>query len=48
MGEKDPVKNYERFLLEGKVLNEPGIVGIRNEFKNEIEAELKLDMKLHR
>lgn len=39
--EKDPIKNYERYLIDENVLTEINIADIRNEFKSEIEAELK-------
>ena len=38
--EKDPIKNYEHFLIEQKVLDVITIADIRNEFKAEIEASL--------
>ena len=37
---KDPIKNYEKFLIESGVLKEIQIADIRNEFKNKIESEL--------
>jgi 2-oxoisovalerate dehydrogenase E1 component len=37
---KDPIKNYERFLITGNVLTEIQIADIRNEFKEKIENEL--------
>jgi len=39
--EKDPIKNYERFLLEEKILNNLSLAHIRNELKETIEEELK-------
>lgn len=39
---KDPVLNYEKFLLEESVITEQEIEQIRNEFKNEIEEHLKI------
>jgi len=39
---KDPVKNYEDYLKYTGVLNEEGVAGIRNEFKEKIEDELRL------
>jgi 2-oxoisovalerate dehydrogenase E1 component len=39
---KDPVKNYEGYLLENGVLNEMQVTEIRNEFKDKIENELKI------
>ncbi len=40
--EKDPIKNYERFLIEEDILNNPGIAEIRNEIKEHIDEELHL------
>jgi 2-oxoisovalerate dehydrogenase E1 component len=40
--QKDPIKNYERFLIETGVLSEMNIAGIRNEFKEKIENELAI------
>lgn len=39
---KDPIKNYERFLIENDVMNEIKVVEIRNEFKDKIESELAI------
>jgi len=39
---KDPIKNYEHYLIEQKVLNELAIADIRNEFKAHIESEFKI------
>lgn len=39
---KDPIKNFEQFLLENNVLNETTIATIRNEFKEKIESELAI------
>ena len=39
---KDPIKNYERFLIEEKVLNEVTVADIRDEYKAHIENELKI------
>ncbi len=39
---KDPVKSYERFLIESNVLKEIDIGDIRNEFKEKIESELAI------
>ncbi len=36
--EKDPIKNYERFLIEEKILTNPDIAGIRDEIKAEIKS----------
>ncbi len=38
--EKDPIKNYEHFLIEQKVLDVITIADIRNDFKKEIDASL--------
>ncbi|HEY6062507.1 MAG TPA: dehydrogenase E1 component subunit alpha/beta [Chitinophagaceae bacterium] len=40
--QKDPIKNYERFLIEAGVLHEMKVAEIRNEFKDKIESELKI------
>ena len=37
---KDPIKNYEKYLLESGVLYEMQVAEIKNEFKDKIEAEL--------
>jgi 2-oxoisovalerate dehydrogenase E1 component len=39
---KDPIKNYEQFLMETGILNETKIAEIRNEFKEKIESELAI------
>ncbi|HEY4874782.1 MAG TPA: dehydrogenase E1 component subunit alpha/beta [Puia sp.] len=39
---KDPVINYENFLVAEKILNETSVAHIREEIKNEIEKELKI------
>ncbi len=39
---KDPIKNYEKFLIENSVLKEIQIADIRNEFKEKIESELAI------
>lgn len=39
---KDPIKNYERFLIENDVMNEIKVAEIRNEFKDKIESELAI------
>jgi 2-oxoisovalerate dehydrogenase E1 component len=41
-GRKDPIKNYEHFLVDEKVLSEMAIADIRNEFKSYIDEELKI------
>jgi len=38
--EKDPIRNYERFLLEEGVLDNRAIAQIRDDFRGQIEAEL--------
>jgi 2-oxoisovalerate dehydrogenase E1 component len=38
---KDPVKNYENYLLSSGVLKENDIERIKNEFKEKIESELQ-------
>ena len=38
--EKDPIKNYERFLVDEKILNELDIADIGKEFKSIIEAAI--------
>lgn len=40
--QKDPIKNYERFLIESGVINEMKVAEIRNEFKDKIESELAI------
>jgi len=39
---KDPIKNYERYLIETGVMNEMKVAELRNEFKDKIESELKI------
>ncbi|MBC7865000.1 MAG: dehydrogenase, partial [Bacteroidia bacterium] len=41
-GKKDPVNNFERFLLEENILTEEKIEEIRKEFKEEIEKGLEI------
>src|SRR5689334_14319379 len=38
--QKDPLKNYERFLIETGIIKEIEVADIRNEFKEKIESEL--------
>jgi 2-oxoisovalerate dehydrogenase E1 component len=38
--QKDPLKNYARYLVEAGVMNEMKVAEIRNEFKEKIESEL--------
>lgn len=40
--EKDPIKNYEKFLLEEEVLDNLTVAHIRDEMKEKIEKELAL------
>jgi len=40
--QKDPVKNFERYLVEEGVMNEMKVAEIRNEFKDAIESELAI------
>ncbi len=40
-GKKDPVKNYESFLLEKNILTEKAIEAIKTELREHIESELK-------
>jgi 2-oxoisovalerate dehydrogenase E1 component len=42
--QKDPIKNYERYLVEQRVLTELQVADIRNEFKSTIESELAIGM----
>ena len=39
---KDPIKNYERFLIEASVVNEMKVAEIKNEFKDKIDSELAI------
>ncbi len=39
---KDPVINYENYLIAENVLNETSVTHIREEIKNDIEKELKI------
>ncbi len=39
---KDPIKNYEQFLIGEAVLDETKVAAIRNEFKERIESELAI------
>lgn len=39
---KDPIKNYQDYLIAEKVLDELDIADIKNEFKEQIESELKI------
>ncbi|REJ83518.1 MAG: dehydrogenase [Bacteroidetes bacterium] len=44
-GKKDPLNNYESFLLEQKVLSHSDIALIRKEIKGEIESNLEITAK---
>ena len=39
---KDPIKNYEQYLLQQNVLTEEAVTEIRNGIKEHIESELKI------
>lgn len=39
---KDPIKNYEQYLLQQNVLTEQAVTNVRNEIKEYIESELKI------
>ena len=40
--EKDPIKNYEDYLIAEHVLSEASVEAIQNEFKQKIDDELKI------
>ena len=40
--QKDPIKNYELYLIESGVFTEMKVADIRNEFKEKIESELAI------
>ncbi len=40
--QKDPIKNYEKYLLEQAVLTDQSVTDIRNEWKDYIEKELSM------
>lgn len=42
--QKDPIKNYERYIIEQGVLTNFDVADIRNEFKQKIEAELAIGL----
>ncbi|MGA1378829.1 MAG: alpha-ketoacid dehydrogenase subunit alpha/beta [Chitinophagaceae bacterium] len=42
--QKDPIKNYERYLIEQGVLTAFDVADIRNEFKQKIEEELAIGL----
>lgn len=41
-GRKDPIKNYEQFLVEIGVLTEMQVADIRNQYREQIESELQI------
>ncbi len=43
---KDPVSNYEMYLLQQGVLNSDSVNDIREKMKQHIESELKVDEKI--
>ena len=45
--QKDPIKNYENYLLQQGVLTVESLAAIRNELKEYIEAELKTGYASH-
>ena len=42
--QKDPIKNYERYLIEQGVLTSFDVADIKNEFKQKIESELAIGL----
>lgn len=42
--QKDPIKNFERYLINEQVLTELQVADIRNEFKDKIESELAIGL----
>jgi len=42
---KDPIKNYEQFLIGSGIMNEMMIANIKNEFRDKIESELAIGFK---
>ena len=42
---KDPIKNYEQYLIQEKVLTEMQVADIRNRFKEQMELDLKKAME---
>jgi 2-oxoisovalerate dehydrogenase E1 component len=42
---KDPIKNYEQYLIQEKVLTEMQVADIRNRFKDQMELDLKKAME---
>ena len=45
--EKDPVKNFENFLLDEEVLTDETVESIKEEIKNYIEEELAIGFGAH-
>lgn len=43
---KDPIRNYERYLIEEGILKETRIADIHNEFKDKIESELAIGFNI--
>ena len=39
---KDPIKNYEKYLLEQNILSEATVLEIHNEYRSYIESELNI------
>jgi len=39
---KDPIKNFQNYLIESGVMNEMEVADIKNEFKDKIESELAI------
>ena len=44
-GQKDPVKNFEQFIIEEGFITEMEVADIRNGFRNHIESELQIAYK---
>ncbi len=42
---KDPIKNYEQFLIQENVLTEMQVADIRNRFKEQMDADLRKAME---
>jgi 2-oxoisovalerate dehydrogenase E1 component len=42
---KDPIKNYEQFLIQENVLTEMQVAEIRNRFKDQMESDLRKAME---
>jgi 2-oxoisovalerate dehydrogenase E1 component len=42
---KDPIKNYEQYLVQEKVITEMEVATMRNDLKQSIEADLKIAME---